>query len=153
MKEGFDPDVVAEYERNTWSRCAEDYVDTFAGITGEAVPLLMEAAAIRSESHVLEIGSGNSGDSLPNLAQGWRSGLDYEAGSFEAWCSVSRKEDGDPGRVRLAHRDTKEHFYATTFAISDSQATSVTGNDFIAQWQTDAGAALFCRVKRQYGLG
>ena len=40
MNEGFDPDVVAKYERDTWSRCAEDYVDTFAGITGETVPLL-----------------------------------------------------------------------------------------------------------------
>ncbi len=30
MNEGFDPDVVSEYERDTWSRCADDYVDTFA---------------------------------------------------------------------------------------------------------------------------
>lgn len=58
MQEGFDPNVVAEYERNTWNRCAEDYVDTFAGITGETVPLLMEAARIRPGSQVLEIGSG-----------------------------------------------------------------------------------------------
>jgi len=58
MNEGFDPDVVAEYERETWSRCADDYVDTFAGITAETVPLLAEAAGIRSGSRVLEIGSG-----------------------------------------------------------------------------------------------
>lgn len=58
MNEGFDPDVVAKYERDTWSRCADDYVDTFAGITGETVPLLMEAAGIRPGNRVLEIGSG-----------------------------------------------------------------------------------------------
>jgi len=58
MNEGYDPDVVAEYERDTWSRCADDYVDTFAGITGETVPLLSEAARIQAGSQVLEIGSG-----------------------------------------------------------------------------------------------
>jgi 2-polyprenyl-3-methyl-5-hydroxy-6-metoxy-1,4-benzoquinol methylase len=58
MSERFDPDVVAKYEHDTWSRCADDYIDTFAGITGETVPLLLEAAGIRSGSQVLEIGSG-----------------------------------------------------------------------------------------------
>ena len=58
MNEGYDPDVVTEYERDTWSRCADDYVDTFAGITGETVPLLSEAARIQAGSQVLEIGSG-----------------------------------------------------------------------------------------------
>lgn len=58
MSEGFDPDVVAKYELDTWGRCAEDYVDTFAGITGETVPLLMEIAGIRLGGQVLEIGSG-----------------------------------------------------------------------------------------------
>jgi SAM-dependent methyltransferase len=58
MNEVFDPDVVAKYERETWSRCADDYVDTFAGITAETVPMLLEAAGIRPGSKVLEIGSG-----------------------------------------------------------------------------------------------
>jgi SAM-dependent methyltransferase len=58
MNEAFDPDVVAQYERDTWNRCADDYANTFAGITGETVPLLMNAAAIRAGSQVLEIGSG-----------------------------------------------------------------------------------------------
>jgi len=58
MTEKFDPDVVAKYERETWSRCADDYVDTFAGITRETVPLLSEAARIQPGSQVLELGSG-----------------------------------------------------------------------------------------------
>ena len=58
MTEKFDPDVVAKYERETWSRCAQDYVDTFAGITRETVPLLSEAARIQPGSQVLELGSG-----------------------------------------------------------------------------------------------
>jgi SAM-dependent methyltransferase len=58
MNKAFDPDVVTEYERETWSRCADDYTDTFAGITGETVPLLSEAARIGLGSQVLEIGSG-----------------------------------------------------------------------------------------------
>lgn len=58
MNEVLDPDVVAKYERETWSRCADNYVDTFAGITAETVPMLLEAAGIRSGNKVLEIGSG-----------------------------------------------------------------------------------------------
>jgi ubiquinone/menaquinone biosynthesis C-methylase UbiE len=58
MNTRFDPDAVAKYENETWSRCADDYMDTFAGITRETVPLLMEAAGIRPGNQVLEIGSG-----------------------------------------------------------------------------------------------
>jgi len=37
---------------------SNEYIDTFAGFTGETVPLLMEAARIRPGNQVLEIGSG-----------------------------------------------------------------------------------------------
>ena len=58
MNEEFDADAVTAYERDTWSRCADDYIDTFAGITRETVPLLIESAGIHNGSKVLEIGSG-----------------------------------------------------------------------------------------------
>jgi ubiquinone/menaquinone biosynthesis C-methylase UbiE len=58
MSEGFDRAVVAKYERDTWTRCADSYVETFAGITGETVPLVVEAAEIEPGTRVLEIGSG-----------------------------------------------------------------------------------------------
>lgn len=58
MNEGFDPNVVAEYERDTWARCADSYLDTFSGITQETVSLLVEGGEIRSGSKVLDIGSG-----------------------------------------------------------------------------------------------
>ena len=58
MNEEFDPNVVAEYERDTWNRCADTYLDTFSGITQETVTLLIEAGEIRTGSRVLEIGSG-----------------------------------------------------------------------------------------------
>lgn len=58
MNEGFDPNVVVEYERDTWNRCANSYLDTFSGITQETVSLLIEAGEIRTGSKVLEIGSG-----------------------------------------------------------------------------------------------
>ncbi|MFQ5876163.1 MAG: class I SAM-dependent methyltransferase [Acidobacteriota bacterium] len=58
MGEEINPDVVREYERETWSRCAGGYLDTFAALTRETVPLLVEGAQIGSGSRVLEIGSG-----------------------------------------------------------------------------------------------
>ena len=58
MSESMNPEVVTKFERDTWSRCAESYLDTFAGLTRETVPLLLEAAQISRGSQVLEIGSG-----------------------------------------------------------------------------------------------
>ena len=53
-----DADVVTQYELETWARCAEDYLDTFAGLTSQAVPLLLKAAETRPGSHILDLGSG-----------------------------------------------------------------------------------------------
>src|SRR4029453_7084381 len=66
MSESMNPEVVTQFEHETWSRCAESYLDTFAGMTRETIPLLLEAAHIRRGSLVLEIGSGPD----PALAAG-----------------------------------------------------------------------------------
>lgn len=58
MSDSVDPAVVHQYEHETWTRCAATYLDHFAGLTGETVPLLREAAGIRAGSTVLDIGSG-----------------------------------------------------------------------------------------------
>lgn len=58
MTDGFAPEVVSKYERDTWGRCANGYIDTFAGITQETVALLVGAAEIQAGSKVLDIGSG-----------------------------------------------------------------------------------------------
>ncbi len=58
MNKKTNPDVVTQYEHETWSRCAEGYLDTFAGLTRETIPLLLEAARIRPGSTILDIGSG-----------------------------------------------------------------------------------------------
>jgi SAM-dependent methyltransferase len=53
-----DADEVTQYELETWERCAEEYLDTFAGFTSQAIPLLVGAAETRPGSHVLDLGSG-----------------------------------------------------------------------------------------------
>ncbi|MEZ5962210.1 MAG: class I SAM-dependent methyltransferase [Planctomycetota bacterium] len=58
MHDEIDPDVVTAFERATWTRCADSYLDTFAKLTGMALPLLVGAARIEPGSSVLEIGSG-----------------------------------------------------------------------------------------------
>ena len=58
MAEAYDPDVVAGFELETWTRCADNYLETFAGITQEALPLLIKAGGIHAGSKILEIGSG-----------------------------------------------------------------------------------------------
>ena len=60
-------DVVTRYERDTWSRCADNYADTFHHLTSQAVPHLLKAAAIGLGDRVLDLGSG-PGDGSAILA-------------------------------------------------------------------------------------
>ena len=58
MTEAQDADYVHRYEHETWTRCAEEYLDGFAGLTRGTLPLLIEAARVGPGRRVLEIGSG-----------------------------------------------------------------------------------------------
>jgi len=58
IPEGFDPKKVAEFENETWSRCASSYVDGFGALVGEAIaPLLDDVKADRGQ-RVLDVGTG-----------------------------------------------------------------------------------------------
>ena len=58
MTSEFDADVVHQYEHETWSRCAKEYLGGFAGLTQETMPLLIKAAGVGNGRSVLDIGSG-----------------------------------------------------------------------------------------------
>ncbi len=51
-------ETVHQFEHETWSRCADDYLDGFAGLTVDSLPLLIDAAGISGGHKVLEVGSG-----------------------------------------------------------------------------------------------
>ena len=51
-------DEVTQYELETWGRCADNYLDTFAVLTSQSIPLLLKAAEIGPGSRVLDLGSG-----------------------------------------------------------------------------------------------
>lgn len=54
----FDPQEVARFEHEVWSRCAPSYVETFGALTAEAIPALLDAAGVASGSRVLDVGTG-----------------------------------------------------------------------------------------------
>ncbi len=58
MTEMMDPDHVHTFELETWTRCAPEYLDGFAGMTRETLPMLIDAAGITGGMNVLDIGSG-----------------------------------------------------------------------------------------------
>ncbi len=58
MDNSIDPDAVTQFERETWDRCADSYLDTFAGLTSQTMRFLVENASIKNGTTVLEIGSG-----------------------------------------------------------------------------------------------
>ena len=55
---GMDAGAVRAFELETWTRCADSYLDTFAVLTSTLIPRLREAAEIESGSRVLDLGSG-----------------------------------------------------------------------------------------------
>jgi len=79
-----DPDLVQQFEHDTWSRCADEYLDGFAGLTAPAVPLLVHAARIGAGDHVLEVGSG-PGHIAAALAETGAdvAGIDFSASMVE----------------------------------------------------------------------
>lgn len=58
MLNKFDPQVVAEFENETWSRCAERYMEGFGPLVQESVNPLLDEVAIARGEQVLDIGTG-----------------------------------------------------------------------------------------------
>lgn len=58
MEDKYNPDFVTEFEIKTWDRCADNYMDTFTGITNETYLPLIDIGKITSGMEILEIGSG-----------------------------------------------------------------------------------------------
>lgn len=54
----FTPDEVTNFEREVWSRCARNYMESFAALTNEAIPALLDAADVGDGSRVLDVGTG-----------------------------------------------------------------------------------------------
>jgi SAM-dependent methyltransferase len=58
MTEAIDPEFVHSFELETWTRCAPEYLEGFAGMTRETLPMLVESANITKGMEVLDVGSG-----------------------------------------------------------------------------------------------
>jgi len=108
--EGTGPDTVTRFEYETWSRCASGYPETFAVLTNQSVPFLVEAAGIERGTRVLEIGTG-PGNVAGRLAA---AGADVDAVDFsESMLEIARREH--PG-VRFHQTNAEElPFKSSTF--------------------------------------
>lgn len=58
MTKQFDPEEVARFEHDTWSRCADSYVDGFGALVGEGIAPLLDAVNVGSGDRVLDLGTG-----------------------------------------------------------------------------------------------
>jgi len=54
----FDPVEVARFENETWSRCAEGYLDGFHQLLGAGIEPLLDAAAVGKGQRILDVGTG-----------------------------------------------------------------------------------------------
>ena len=53
-----DPTAFRDFEFAGWQKVANRYHDTFAGVTVQCIPLLLDAAGVRKGTRVLDIASG-----------------------------------------------------------------------------------------------
>lgn len=58
MQDNFDADTVARFEHETWSRCAEGYMDGFGALVTEGIAPLLDAVGVSAGDRVLDIGTG-----------------------------------------------------------------------------------------------
>lgn len=49
---------ITQYEMETWGRCADEYLDTFAGLTSKTIPLLLKSIGDCQGRKILDLGSG-----------------------------------------------------------------------------------------------
>jgi SAM-dependent methyltransferase len=74
----FDPQEVARFEHEVWSRCAPSYVDTFGALTAEAIPPLLDATRVARGSRVLDVGTGPGLVAAAAVARGAEvTGIDF----------------------------------------------------------------------------
>lgn len=54
----FNQEFIRSFELETWTRCSDNYLDTFAMLTNATIPAMIQATEIASGSVVLDIGCG-----------------------------------------------------------------------------------------------
>jgi SAM-dependent methyltransferase len=54
----WDPQEVARFEHEVWSRCPPTYIDTFGALSAEAIPTLLDVTGVTRGSRVLDVGTG-----------------------------------------------------------------------------------------------
>lgn len=54
----WDPQEVARFENEVWSRCAPTYMDTFGALAAEAIGPLLDSTGVSQGSRVLDVGTG-----------------------------------------------------------------------------------------------
>lgn len=98
---GFSPQDVATYENAVWSRCAEGYMDGFRGLTGQAVPALLDAVKVSKGDRVLDVGTGPGVATTAAIERGASTvGVDFSEAMVD---EARRRNPGVEFRVADAH--------------------------------------------------
>ena len=58
MQDGFSVEDVAQFEKETWARCAKGYLDGFGPLVGEAIAPLLDEVKVSAGERVLDVGTG-----------------------------------------------------------------------------------------------
>lgn len=78
-------EFIRNYELETWTRCSNNYQETFGLLTDQSIPLLIHAAKIDSSCRVLDIGCGpgNSTNALSKTGANV-TGIDFSQKMIDA---------------------------------------------------------------------
>jgi ubiquinone/menaquinone biosynthesis C-methylase UbiE len=135
MQDQFNPETVAEFENETWSRCATRYMDGFGALVAEAVDPLLDAVGVSEGERLLDVGTGpglvaavaaeRGADpvgldvSEPMLAQARRlhPAIDFRAGAAEAIPFGDNEFDAVVGNFVLHHSGAPQQVLKEAFRV------------------------------------
>ena len=135
MQNQFDAEAVAQFENETWSRCAEGYMDGFGALVSEAITPLLDEVKVSAGDRVLDVGTGpglvaasvaergakpvglDFSDTMLTEARRVHPDLEFHAGSAEALPFGDNEFDAVIGNFVLHHSAAPDKVLTEAFRV------------------------------------
>jgi ubiquinone/menaquinone biosynthesis C-methylase UbiE len=135
MEHGFDAEQVARFENETWSRCAQGYMDGFGALMTEAVAPLLDEVRMSAGDRVLDVGTGpglvaamaakrgatpvglDFSEAMLAEARRAHPNIEFRAGSAEALPFPDSEFDAVVGNFVLHHSSRPDKALAEAFRV------------------------------------
>jgi len=135
MPDEFDAGAVAQFENETWSRCATNYMDGFGALVSEGITPLLGEVKVSAGDRVLDVGTGpgpvaaaagergakpiglDFSETMLAEARRLHPDIDFRAGSGETLPFEDKTFDVVVGNFVLHHSSAPDKFMTEAFRV------------------------------------